>query len=157
MFCERCLMAGDRGRSLDEEAVARILLIDDDKDVRETIGRSLSLAGHDLSCAEDCDEGLRRMRAESPDLVICDILIPDKDGIETIMEIRKSDTETAIIAISGGGRYISGEFVDDILKSAELFGANYTLRKPFRPKVLLDLVEKALPGDGPSDEPDADN
>lgn len=127
--------------------MARILLIDDDKDVRETIARSLSYAGHDLSCVEDSDEGLRRMQAERPDLVICDILIPDKDGIETIMEIRESDTETAIIAISGGGKYIGGEFVDDILQSAELFGANYTLRKPFRPKELLDLIEKAVSGE----------
>lgn len=129
--------------------MASILLIDDDKDVRETLGRSLSHAGHDLDFAENGAVGLRRMKAQCPDLVICDILMPDKEGIETILEIRASDTETAIIAISGGGNYISAEqgFLDDILESAELFGANYTLRKPFRPRELLDLVERAVQRD----------
>lgn len=127
--------------------MTRILLIDDDTAVRETIGRSLSYAGYDLEFAKDGAEGLRLLKANKPDLVICDILMPEKEGIETIIEITKFDADIAIVAISGGGCFAKDKvgFRDDILETAKIFGAKYALRKPFRPRDLLNVVEKALP------------
>lgn len=128
--------------------MTRILLIDDDKGVRETIGRILSLAGHDVEYAGDGAAGLSSLKTRKPDVVICDILMPEKEGIETILEIRNSNHNMPIIAISGGGDYARDKqgFADDNLESARLFGANYTLRKPFRPAELLELVDQAGSG-----------
>jgi|SRR6056297_272507 len=128
--------------------MALILLIDDDKDVRETLARSLSFAGHNVEYAKDGAAGLGFLKKSKPDVVICDILMPEKEGIETILEIRNSNPGMPIIAMSGGGDYSSDKrgFADDNLESACLFGANYALRKPFRPAELLELVKKAVAG-----------
>ena len=125
--------------------MTKILLIDDEKGIRDTIHLSLVSAGYDVELAEHGEEGLRILKAQDIDLVICDILMPGKEGIETIMEIRNSGSDVAIIAMSGGGMYLrESSTLDVVLDSAEWFGANYTLRKPFRPKELLELLDKAL-------------
>lgn len=126
--------------------MSKILLIDDDAGIRETIGHSLEMAGYDVAVAEHGKEGLKLLETTDPDLILCDILMPEKEGIETIMEIRDTGSDVAIIAMSGGGQYVNDKhgFLDVVFESAQLFGANYSLRKPFRPKELLELVEKAL-------------
>lgn len=124
--------------------MVRILLIEDDKDIRQTIGHQLSSAGHQVVTAADGAEGLRHLRAERPDLVITDIVMPGKEGIETIMEIRETGTAIPIIAISGGGGPIFQIDKDLILDNAKMLGADYILAKPFRSCALLELVDRAL-------------
>lgn len=126
--------------------MAQILLIDDDEGIRTTIEQRLSAAGYELDLAENGVEGLQAVKANTPDLVICDILMPEKEGIETIMDIRNMHPALPIVAISGGGKYIpaGSAFLDEVLESAKILGADYILRKPFRLRELQELVEKTL-------------
>lgn len=120
--------------------MAKILLIDDDDDVRRTLVRMLQMAGHEVHEATDGDSGLALFEELKPDLVITDILMPEKEGIETIMILKREHPDVKILAISGGGR--SGAM--DFLEMARSLGADQVLQKPFRRADLLDLVAKLL-------------
>lgn len=122
--------------------MAKIVLIDDEKDLRQTLRLFLEHAGHAVVEAENGDEGIALHKSEAPDLVITDLIMPGKEGIETILELRRYDATTPIIAISGGGRLE----LTDFLQAARKLGAAYTLKKPFRREQLLEAVEKALSG-----------
>lgn len=113
-----------------------ILLIDDDDLVRDMLRTTLVEAGHEVIGAKNGDEGLTVLEGQPVQLVITDILMPEKEGVETIIEIRKKQPNLAIVAISGGGR--SKNFSP--LKIARRAGANFVLPKPFEPDDLLDLV-----------------
>lgn len=121
--------------------MARILVIDDDSDVRALICGDLRSAGHDVTAAADGAQGLALQRQSPAELVVTDIFMPEKEGIETIRSIRKLDPSVPILAISGGGRAANTDF----LPLAEKFGANGTLAKPFSTNALLNAVRTALP------------
>jgi CheY-like chemotaxis protein len=93
----------------------KVLVIDDDSLVRDTTVRILEREGYQVVVASDGVRGLRVFRTEQPDLVITDIIMPEKEGIETIGEIRGDRPDAKIIAISVGGRI--GNV--DVLKIAE--------------------------------------
>jgi CheY-like chemotaxis protein len=116
-----------------------ILLIDDDRFFAKLTAAMLAPA--EVVVASDGGEGLAMMRARPFDLLITDLLMPEKDGIETILEIRRAGAELPILAISGGGRYGSR---DDLLRMAERLGATATLQKPFTREQLLAAVERCL-------------
>ncbi len=118
-----------------------ILVIDDDDLVRRTIVMTLSKADYEVEEASDGAIGLQAVSETSFDLVITDILMPNKEGIETIRELRRGNSDLKIIAISGGDRR-GGSFLD----MAEKLGADRTLRKPFRPQELLAGVAEVLAG-----------
>lgn len=90
--------------------MATILLIDDDELVRITVRRILESASHTVIEARNGNEGLELVRAVPLDLIITDIIMPEREGIETIMEIRKLNTKIGIVAISGGGGWPSDGF-----------------------------------------------
>jgi DNA-binding response OmpR family regulator len=113
-----------------------ILVIDDDPVVRGTIRAVLEDEGYSVTCAEDGRRGLAAFRKSKPDLVVIDIIMPDKEGIETILELRSIWPEGPIIAISAGGRIAKG----DLLELAKGGGADAVLAKPFEPEALLALV-----------------
>jgi DNA-binding response OmpR family regulator len=117
-----------------------ILIIDDDALVRDTVVRILERRGYRTLVAMDGLRGLRVTRAERPDLVITDIIMPDQEGLATIREIRKEQPDTPILAISGGGRL--GNI--DYLKIARMLGADEILPKPFSPTELLEHVERCI-------------
>lgn len=121
----------------------RILLVDDDAAVRDSIAVVLLAAGYLVDQAANGVDGMRMLRQHGPDLVITDILMPQKEGIEIIREIRALASGTPIIAISGAG---GGEA--DYLKMAQAFGANAALAKPFDPAALLTLVERLCSAHG---------
>jgi DNA-binding response OmpR family regulator len=121
--------------------MARILVIDDDHAVRLTIQVFLERAGHEVICAADGEQGLRAFASDSPQLVITDIIMPNKEGIETIMQIRERDATIPIIAMSGGGRVGNADF----LKMAARLGANEVLAKPFERQDLTAAVRRLLP------------
>jgi DNA-binding response OmpR family regulator len=120
----------------------KILVIDDDIVVRETITELLEEFGYQVIGAEDGRRGLRAFRSESPDLVITDIIMPDKEGIQTIMEMRAERPGAKIIAISGGGRIGNTDF----LKIARQMGAADVIAKPFDPDDFLRRVSRCLGG-----------
>jgi len=120
--------------------MAVIIVIDDEPIIRRFVRRVLEEAGHEVSEAEDGDAGLTVLRLERPALVITDLFMPNKEGIEVIQEIRRLQPAIPILAMSGGGSYGI-----DVLSMATALGANEALQKPFRRVELLGAVERLLP------------
>ena len=120
----------------------RILVIDDDDLVRETLRRALETAGFQVVEAADGRQGTRLYRSDPVDLVITDLLMPVKEGIETIRELRQINADAKIIAISGGGRAGAVDF----LGMAKKLGADRVIAKSFRPADLIDAVRAVLDG-----------
>ena len=118
--------------------MSRILVIDDDQQIRELIREILERASHTVFEADNGVAGLRKMLEETVDVVVTDIIMPDKDGLETITELRKSYPEVRIIAISGGGRRVNRDY----LPTAQAFGADLVLYKPFRPQDVMDAIDE---------------
>jgi CheY-like chemotaxis protein len=120
--------------------VARLLIIDDEKLARLTLRKILENAGHEVIEATNGTEGISMYRANPCDLVITDIIMPDKEGIETILELKHDYADLRIIAISGGGRTRNLDF----LKLAKEHGANKVLAKPFSRDELMNAVSVVL-------------
>ena len=120
----------------------RILIIDDDPQARALLRQALERAGHTVLEAADGQEGLQYYRASPTDLIITDILMPEREGLETIMALRKEFPDVKIIAISGGGR--AGRL--DFLDIAARLGAQRTFRKPFNLRELLAAVREVVQG-----------
>ncbi len=120
--------------------MARILVIDDDSAARDTIVQVLEDGGYQVTSAEDGRRGLASFRRDPPDLVITDIIMPEKEGIQTITEMRGERPDAKIIAISGGGRIGNTDF----LRIARHLGAMDVIPKPFDPDDLLNRVERCL-------------
>ena len=118
----------------------RILVIDDDWQMREMMHQALDRAGYDVVDAANGKIGMNIQRQEPVDLVITDLIMPEKEGIETIRELRRDFPGLKIIAISGGGR--AG--ADGYLSVAKTIGADRTLSKPFDLKQILDTVGELL-------------
>jgi two-component system chemotaxis response regulator CheY len=122
--------------------VTKILVIDDDTIVRETIIHILEDEAYEVVSAEDGARGMVVFRSEQPDLVITDIIMPEQEGIQTIAEMRKAKPDAKIIAISGGGRIGKADF----LSMARALGAMDVIPKPFDPDELLTIVRDCLAG-----------
>jgi len=120
--------------------VARILVIDDDEQLRRMLCMALRRAGYVVVEAGDGNEGLERFREAPTDLIITDLLMPEKEGLETIMDIRREFPDAKIIAMSGGGRAGNLNF----LRVAERLGAQRTMAKPFNLQALLAAVQDLL-------------
>jgi CheY-like chemotaxis protein len=118
----------------------KILVIEDNAIVRNTMMRILQAAGYDVVTANDGLEGVTLFRQETPDLVISDIIMPQQEGIATIRQILAESPGTKIIAISGGGRIGNTDF----LQIARKMGAVDALPKPFDPDDLLGRIDNCL-------------
>ena len=119
-----------------------ILVIDDENSVRKIIHDNLKLSGFKVSAAASGEEGLATIDvAHVPAIVITDIVMPGKSGLEVITEIRKKHPSVRIIAMSGGGRI---EEVQDLLERATELGADAVLSKPLNLDLLENTVEKLL-------------
>lgn len=123
------------------KSMATILVIEDDDQFREMLAQMLDQAGHQIEVAANGVTGMERFRDNAPDLVITDILMPEKDGIDTILEMKREREDVKIIAISGGRRVITPQFN---LDSAALIGVKQTLAKPFTRQQLLQAIQEAL-------------
>jgi DNA-binding response OmpR family regulator len=120
--------------------MSTILLIEDENLVAGTIETVLKKAGYTVVHARDGEKGMAAFKAEMPDLVITDLIMPEKEGIQVIREIREISKDVPIIAISGGGRTQNYDF----LRIAHKLGATEVLRKPFANKDLLTVVNDYL-------------
>ena len=105
-----------------------------------TLSQALEDEGHTVLFASNGRDGLSRYAEGKPDLVITDVLMPDKEGLETIIELRKIEPNVKIIVISGGGRVNNVDF----LEMAKRFGATATLKKPFPIDEFCRIVESCL-------------
>ena len=121
--------------------MATILIIDDDAAVRAVVSRALKAAGHEAFSAENGNTGLRYIPTIRPDLVIVDLFMPEKEGLEIIVELRKKFPRVSVLAISGDN-IASAEMLEVALK----LGATHALEKPFDQKTLFAAVDKALGG-----------
>ncbi len=118
----------------------KILVIDDEPAIRSALCALFADNGYRVDTARDGDEGLRLFRSERHDIVMTNLYMPGKEGIETIGELREIDPDVPIVAMSGG----DSRGYQRILDLALEFGATRTLRKPFRLNEVQALVEDLL-------------
>ena len=117
-----------------------ILIIDDESSIRKLIHIMLEQNGYKVDEAADGAAGIKKIKIDPPDLIITDLIMPGKEGIETIMELRRDYPDLKIIAMSGGGVIGPQEY----LKIAKSVGAYRTFKKPFKMGELLEAVEALL-------------
>ena len=133
----------------------RVLLIDDDAALLGLMAHAFAAAGYTTLTAENGRKGLNLVDSYKPDLVVTDIVMPEMEGIGTIMEARRVAPDTRVIAISGGGHYGRSQ---NFLVWAHELGADEVLAKPFRMSSLITAARVVLdrPPSGPSgDEAEA--
>lgn len=121
----------------------RILIIDDEHNILLMLKKMLERAGYEIDLASNGEEGLRLFRNTPSDLVITDIIMPEKEGLETIREMRKMQPKTKIIAMSGGGKISA----DNYLETAKIFGASRIIEKPFTQQAMVSTVKELLEED----------
>jgi len=120
--------------------MARILLVEDDALLRKIVSGTLESVGHHVIEAENGAAGLRKFGKEHCDLIITDILMPVKEGLETIVELRAINGQVPILAMSGGGSVGTNQ----CLLFARKLGASATIVKPFTAAELVEVVEKLV-------------
>jgi CheY-like chemotaxis protein len=120
--------------------MAKVLVIEDEAISRSTICGILAAAGHVVETAENGRLGIASFRRNCPDLVITDVIMPEQEGIQTLIDIRRMNPKAKVIVISGGGR--SGSTA--LLGIAKKLGAADVISKPFDPPDLLRRIAAAL-------------
>ncbi len=119
----------------------RILVIDDDAQFRPMLGQMLERAGYEVVEAGDGEEGIKLYREAPTDLIITDIIMPEKEGVETIIELKRDFPDVKIIAISGGSRGIDAKSCLSYVKN---LGVSHVFAKPFEREELLDAIREQL-------------
>ena len=120
--------------------MATVLIIDDDKPIRSFLKERLMDEGFNVLTAINGNEGMKLFNDNQVNLVITDIIMPDKDGFETIIELKRICPDIKIIAMSGMGLGM----IEPCLKTAKFSGAEYALAKPFEISNLLTAVYELL-------------
>ena len=128
------------GASHQENPLARILIIDDEATIRRPLKIFLERAGHEVMDAANGSEAVRLWRQQAGDLVITDIHMPEKNGLEAIIELRQIAPRARFLAMSGGDMNARV----DVLGDATLLGAVRTISKPFTLEEMLRAVEEVL-------------
>jgi two-component system, chemotaxis family, chemotaxis protein CheY len=118
-----------------------ILVVDDENQIRRLVRETLEQAGYRVTEASDGKEALQQYRLAPADLVILDILMPNQDGLETTIALRREFPDVKVIVITGGSDMIG---ILNFLDVAKMLGAHSTLQKPFEMKTLLDTVHAEL-------------
>jgi DNA-binding NtrC family response regulator len=114
------------------------LVIDDDEAMRLALAGTLKTAGYEVATAADGAAGLVAYRSAPADLVIVDLYMPGKEGLETLVQLRREFPDVAVIAMSGNRN------MELMLRAAEKLGAIQTIAKPFEPSAILTMVQKTL-------------
>jgi DNA-binding response OmpR family regulator len=117
-----------------------VLVVEDDAAVRQACAIMLEDHGFHVVTAVDGVDGLRKFRQINPDVVLTDIIMPEKEGVGLIMELRRETPEVKIVVMSGGGRMGNMDFI----KIATMLGANIGLYKPFDDLQLVDAIRALL-------------
>ena len=120
--------------------MARVLVIDDEELICEMLEDALTAEGHEVAVASDGRMGVQLLQGQAVDLIIADIFMPEKDGLETIVELQRTHGDAKIIAISGGSKIRNV----DVLRWAGELGAAHTFRKPIDWGGFLAAVDECL-------------
>ena len=126
--------------------MARILLIEGEPHVRKLMKEILEEEGHEIIECDNGTDGVREYKRAAIDLVVLDVLLPDKDGLDTLRELKQHHDDVKVMAISGG--FVQGAI--DMLPLAKRLGARHTLDKPFDLKMFLSAVKQLLDDSQPS-------
>lgn len=118
----------------------RVLVVDDDPSIRHLLATSLRMADVDVREAANGDDALTAVESDCPDLILLDLIMPRRDGLETLCRIRAGHPDLLIFAMSGGGR--SRNF--EPLSIAADAGATLTIKKPFKINELVRLVKTQI-------------
>ncbi|MBC2705829.1 response regulator [Desulfobacula sp.] len=118
----------------------QILIIDDEASIRKMLKKLFEKNGYAVIDAQDGSQGVKLFKEHEPDLIITDLIMPEKEGLETISEIKKINPDTKIIAMSGGG-VVEPEMYLDLAKN---FGAQYSFNKPIDNEALLAAVKHLM-------------
>jgi len=129
--------------------MARILIIDDESQIRSMLRLMLERVGYEVDEAPDGLEGIRQYREDPADLIITDLIMPNKDGIGMIIDLKKEFPKVKIIAMSGGGVNRPEGYLD----GAKKLGATRTLTKPIDRDEMLKAVKETLKDNTSSAEP----
>ncbi len=116
--------------------MAVVLVIEDDDHLRRLLRTVLERAGYTVEDAPNGAAGLKQFSARPADVVVTDIIMPEKEGLETIIELKRDHPEVKIIAISGGGARLDAQY----LPSAKALGADCTIEKPFEPREVIEAI-----------------
>ncbi|MEZ5669002.1 MAG: response regulator [Alphaproteobacteria bacterium] len=117
--------------------MAEIVVADDNEGIRNMLAALLGQEGHNVRLAADGRQALQLMRQAPADIVVTDVFMPEQDGLETVMALRKAFPKTAIVVMSGGSRVGYGS---DFLDLASQLGARAVLAKPFEPDELIAII-----------------
>jgi CheY-like chemotaxis protein len=118
-----------------------ILIVDDEPEMRSMLQLIVGAAGYNVVVAANGHEAGLMLNSEKVALVITDLLMPDKDGLEVLSHVRKKFPDIPVVVMSGGGRMPHGEY----LRMAKTFGARAVLEKPFENERLLKMIGELLP------------
>jgi CheY-like chemotaxis protein len=121
-------------------AMATILIIDDDPQICNLLQQVLEKEGHAVHSAFNGIEGISLYRQHHPELILLDILMPEKEGLETLLDLRREFPNVMAIAMSAG----SERTKINLLELAQQLGAQYRLTKPFQLQTVIELVNTAL-------------
>jgi DNA-binding NtrC family response regulator len=122
--------------------MANILLLDDNATFLKLQGEFLRCAGHQVTALADSRKVVRTVQGHPFDLLITDLIMPDKEGIEIIVELHRKMPALKIIAMSGGGRIDARDYLD----TAKKLGAAQALAKPFSGEQMLQVINSTLQG-----------
>ena len=121
--------------------MSKILVVEDDEFVRESVCAVLGTAGYETVEAANGEEGIALIESESPDLAIVDIWMPKVDGLTLLRRVRADNADLPIIIVSGGG---PGETLERATAIADTYAADHVLYKPFEDTELLEMISKLL-------------
>lgn len=121
--------------------MARILLIEDDESIRPLLEATLARENHAVTTAVNGRDGVAKFKPGEFDLIVTDLVMPEKEGIEVLQEVRSRDKAVKALAMSGGGKFGGSE---TYLRLASLLGAGKVLAKPFTPAQFIAAVNEAL-------------
>lgn len=116
-----------------------VLIIEDNQEIRENTSEILELAGFRVLNAENGSEGIRVAASSSPDLILCDIMMPGIDGYEVIRQLKNNPATTSIPFI-----YVTASGEKSEIKMAMDLGANGFVRKPFDTRELMQMIARCL-------------
>ena len=122
--------------------MGKILIADDDFEIRDSLQKLLQLKGHEVELAKDGLEACKALDADHFDLMVTDIVMPNQEGLESIMQARQKHPDLHLIAMSGGGKART----ENYLRMAKTFGAEAIFMKPFSPREMLEKVDELLGG-----------
>ena len=120
----------------------KILIIDDEPHILLMLKKMLEKSGFEVDLAANGNEGISLFKKSKAELVITDIIMPEKEGLETIREMRRIKPDLKIIAMSGGGK-VSAE---NYLEIAKIFGASKVISKPFTKQEMISAVNELMKG-----------